>query len=104
MLKLKKCLIVYLEINLLFLSFLNSSFYLIDLFYPNDRDIDISKIDTKTKPAVEPKDFVLDFGQKHNGRTIQEIYEVDPQYLKWAAENMRKEPAHTYIATFMQDK
>lgn len=67
-------------------------------------DIDLSKIDTKTKPAVEPKDFVLDFGQKHKGRTIQEIYEVDPQYLKWAAENMRKEPAHTYIATFMQDK
>lgn len=67
-------------------------------------DIDVEKLNTKTKKAVEPKDFVITFGQKHNGHTLQEIYENDYSYLLWAVDNMKREPAHTYIEKFLQEK
>lgn len=67
-------------------------------------NLDLSNINTKVKEAIEPKDFVLDFGKKHNGHSLQQIYEKDKQYLLWAKENMRREPAHTYIVKFMKEK
>lgn len=67
-------------------------------------DIDLTQIDSKIQKPIEPKDFVIDFGQKHNGRTIEEIYKIDKQYLLWAKENLKREPAHTYIKKFMEER
>jgi hypothetical protein len=60
--------------------------------------------DTKVDNPIEPKDYMITFGQKHNGHTLQQIYEMDYSYLTWAVENLKVEPARTYIQKFMQEK
>ena len=48
-------------------------------------------------PTLE--DYKLDFG-KHAGKTIPEIFEVDPGYIRWAKDNMTKEPAKSLLKEF----
>lgn len=53
------------------------------------------------KPKTEEQQPTLDtwrfnFG-KHNGKTIQEVLLEDSQYIKWAKENMEREPAATLL-------
>ena len=62
------------------------------------------RIDDNVKKAIEPKDFVITFGNKHKGKTLEEIYNKDKEYLFWAVNNMRIEPARTYIRKFMEEK
>ena len=45
----------------------NSSFYLIDLFYPNDRDIDISKIPNLINHLSKYKEILLGRSENANG-------------------------------------
>lgn len=65
---------------------------------------DFSTVDTKVDNPIEPKDFIITFGQKHCGHTLQEIYDTDYGYLIWASENLRVEPARTYVQKFLQSK
>lgn len=67
-------------------------------------NVDLSIIDDSVKKAIEPKDFVITFGTKHKGKTLEEIYNKDKEYLFWAVNNMRIEPARTYIRKFMEEK
>lgn len=67
-------------------------------------NVDLSVIDDTIKKAVEPKDFVITFGAKHKGETLETIYNKDKEYLFWAVNNMRIEPARTYIRKFMEEK
>lgn len=67
-------------------------------------NFDFSMLKTKVIEAVEPKDFIITFGKKHNGHTIQQIYDTDYSYLLWASENLKIEPAHTYIQKFLNEK
>lgn len=67
-------------------------------------NFDFSVTETKVDSPVEPKDYVITFGKKHNGHTLQQVYEMDYSYLTWAIENLRVEPARTYIQKFMQEK
>lgn len=48
-------------------------------------------------PTLE--DYKLDFG-KHAGKTIPEIFEIDPGYIRWAKDNMTKEPAKSLLKEF----
>lgn len=48
-------------------------------------------------PTVDT--YTFDFG-KHLGKTIPEIAEVDPGYIRWAKENMTREPARTLLKNF----
>ena len=43
--------------------------------------------------------YKFDFG-KHAGKTIPEIYAVDPGYIIWAKSNMEKEPARSLLKDF----
>ena len=67
-------------------------------------NFDFSVVDTKVITPINPKDYIITFGQKHNGHTLQEIYDTDYGYLIWASENLRAEPARTYIQKFLQNK
>lgn len=67
-------------------------------------NFDFSLSETKITKVVEPKDFVITFGKKHNGHTIQQVYDIDSGYLVWASENLKIEPARTYIQKFLEDK
>lgn len=67
-------------------------------------NFDFSVTETKVDNPIEPKDYMITFGQKHNGHTLQEIYDTDYDYLVWASENLRAEPAHTYIQKFLKSK
>lgn len=48
-------------------------------------------------PTIETYKFT--FG-KHSGETIPEVYEKDPGYIRWAKENMEKEPVKSLLANF----
>lgn len=53
----------------------------------------------KEVEATAPPDintWRFTFG-KHAGKTIPEILKEDPQYIRWAKENMTKEPAKTLL-------
>lgn len=67
-------------------------------------NFDFSVLETKVIEAIEPKDFVITFGKKHNGHTIQQIYDTDASYLTWASENLKMEPARSYIQKFLKEK
>ena len=67
-------------------------------------NFDFSVVNTKVENPIEPKDYMITFGQKHNGHTLQEIYDTDYSYLIWASENLKAEPAHTYIQKFLSSK
>lgn len=47
------------------------------------------------KPKIESKEdaesFVINFGKKHKGKTLKEIYEEDIQYIDWLEENTKDE-------------
>lgn len=64
---------------------------------------DFSLSETKVMKTIEPKDFVITFGKKHNGHTIQQVYDTDSGYLLWASENLKMEPARTYIQKFLEE-
>lgn len=48
-------------------------------------------------PTID--DYKLTFG-KHAGKTIPEIYAEDPSYIRWAKDNMTKEPARSLLKEF----
>ena len=55
-------------------------------------------------PETEAKlpdinEYRFTFG-KHSGETIPEVYEKDPGYIRWAKENMEKEPVKSLLANF----
>lgn len=39
----------------------------------------------------DAKKIVIDFGKKHNGETLEEVYEYDENYLNWIINNSRNE-------------
>jgi 23S rRNA maturation-related 3'-5' exoribonuclease YhaM len=64
------------------------------------KDIEI-KFNTE-ETHVEPPtvdNYKLDFG-KHSGKTIQEVYELDRGWLRWARDNITREPFATLIKEF----
>ena len=67
-------------------------------------NFDFSVTETKVDNPIEPKDYMITFGQKHNGHTLQQIYDTDYGYLIWASENLKAEPARTYIQKFLKSK
>ena len=52
-------------------------------------NFDFSVTETKVDNPIEPKDYMITFGQKHNGHTLQQIYETDYSYLTWAEANLK---------------
>ena len=66
-------------------------------------NFDFSAVNTKVDKIIEPKDYVITFGKKHNGHTLQQIYDIDYDYLVWASQNLKAEPAHTYIQKFLAE-
>jgi len=62
------------------------------------KDIEI-KFDNMEVVLPTIDSYRFDFG-KHKGKTIPEIAAVDPGYIKWAKENIEKEPFRTLIKDF----
>lgn len=73
------------------------------------KDIEI-KFDDVAIPATTPpaeqlpdiENWHFPFG-KHFGQTIPEVYALDPGYIRWAKENMEKEPAKSLLKNFNID-
>lgn len=51
---------------------------------------------TKVNEPIDINEYKLDFG-KYNGKTLIEISEIDPGYIRWAKEKMYKEPVRTLL-------
>lgn len=49
-------------------------------------------------PAPDIMTWKIDFG-KHRGKTLVEVEALDPDYFRWAKENITREPARTLLAT-----
>ena len=66
------------------------------------KDIEM-KFDPKYmgEPEVLPdiNEYKFDFG-KHSGQTIPEVAALDPGYIRWAKENMTREPARSLLKDF----
>ena len=60
------------------------------------KDIEVLFDDYSVPEIPDINTYVLNFG-KHNGKTLPEIAEVDPSYISWAKENMRKEPIKSLL-------
>jgi HD superfamily phosphohydrolase YqeK len=58
----------------------------------------VPHVEEQTKPDVNTWKFT--FG-KYNGKTIPEVYNEDPGYIKWAKENMDREPAKSLLKEFV---
>jgi hypothetical protein len=46
-------------------------------------------------PTLE--DYVIDFG-KHKGKTFIDVMAIEPDYIRWAKENLTREPARTLLS------
>jgi len=64
------------------------------------KDIEI-KFDTEETHAEPPTvdNYKFDFG-KHSGKTFQEVYDEDRGWLRWARDNVTREPFATLIKEF----
>lgn len=51
---------------------------------------------TKVVEPVDVNEYRLDFG-KYNGKTLIEISDIDPGYIRWAKENLNREPVKTLV-------
>lgn len=70
------------------------------------KDIEMKFEEETKQPVSQPAEQLPDietwrfsFG-KHFGQTIPEVYALDPGYIKWAKENMEKEPAKSLLKNF----
>ena len=55
--------------------------------------------ENKPEPLPDINDWRFTFG-KYSGKTIPEIAAIDQGYIRWAKENMEKEPARTLLKDF----
>lgn len=58
-----------------------------------------SKSENKPEPLPDINSWKFTFG-KYSGKTIPEIAAIDQGYIRWAKENMEKEPARTLLKDF----
>ena len=68
------------------------------------RDIEMifdEKYLAEPAPLPDINTWRFDFG-KHDGKTIREVYEEDPGYIRWAKEKMNREPAASLIRSFVE--
>lgn len=68
----------------------------IDMIYGEEvyKALDDIKVPQEELPDINT--YVITFG-KHSGKTLPQIAEVDPGYIRWAKENMRREPVRTLL-------
>lgn len=67
----------------------------LDMIIPNELKDILSGEKTEDK-EVSLEEYRIDFG-KHSGRTLLEIRDIDPGYIRWMKENMTREPVRTLL-------
>lgn len=60
------------------------------------KDIEVLFDGYEKKEIPKIDEYVLNFG-KHKGKTLVEINEIDPSYIRWVKENMNREPERTLV-------
>ncbi len=67
----------------------------LDMIIPNDLRNILSGVKTEEKEeSIE--EYRVDFG-KYFGMTLLEISDIDPGYIRWMKDNMRREPVRTLL-------
>ena len=67
----------------------------LDMIIPDELKDILSGVKTEEK-EVSLEEYRVDFG-KYSGRTLLEIREIDPGYIRWMKEKMNREPARTLL-------
>lgn len=67
----------------------------LDMIIPDELKDILSGVKTEEK-EVSLEEYCVDFG-KYSGRTLLEIRDIDPGYIRWAKENMTREPVRTLL-------
>lgn len=63
-----------------------------------DVEIQVGTMPAESDPP-QLSSWKFPFG-KYSGKTIPEVYEIDPGYIHWAKSNMEKEPARSLLKEF----
>ena len=67
----------------------------LDMIIPDELKDILSGVKTEEK-EVSLEEYRVDFG-KYSGRTLLEIREIDPGYIRWMKEKMDREPVRTLL-------
>lgn len=67
----------------------------LDMIIPDELKDILSGVKTEDK-EVSLEEYRIDFG-KHSGRTLLEIRDIDPGYIRWMKEKMDREPVRTLL-------
>lgn len=57
----------------------------------------------RTGGQDNPGDLIIRFG-KHAGRTVAEVYELEPDYLTWMADNYKNDGVRETVARFLASR
>lgn len=67
----------------------------LDMIIPDELKDILSGVKTEDK-EVSLEEYRVDFG-KYSGRTLMEIRDIDPGYIRWMKEKMDREPVRTLL-------
>ena len=67
----------------------------LDMIIPDELKDILSGVKTEDK-EVSLEEYRIDF-EKHSGRTLLEIKDIDPGYIRWMKEKMNREPVRTFL-------
>lgn len=57
--------------------------------------------DAVVEAPINPAQFVIDFGRKHNGKTLEQIAKTDRGYLEWIVRDGRDGNVKAIVAQFL---
>jgi hypothetical protein len=69
----------------------------IDMTYSDEVYAALGDIEIPKEELPDINSYVLTFG-KHSGKTLPQIAESDPSYIRWAKENLNREPVRSLLA------
>lgn len=67
----------------------------LDMIIPDELKDILSRVKAEEK-EISLEEYRVDFG-KHSGRTLLEIQDIDPGYIRWMKEKMDREPVKTLL-------
>lgn len=68
----------------------------LDMIIPDELKDILSGVKAEEK-EISLEEYRVDFG-KHSGRTLLEIQDIDPGYIRWMKEKVNREPVKTLLA------
>jgi hypothetical protein len=69
----------------------------LDMTYSDEIYAALGDIEPPKEELPDINIWKLPFGKKHKGETLVQIAQIDPDYIRWAKENITSEPARSLL-------